>query len=114
MKHNRLVLHISDRDKWLPILNELNGLIRADAHVRFQVVIVADIFAGAVCIACNKSLRDQMAELVNSGHTIAVCEESLRSLNIRVDSLPEFVQSVPNGLAEIIKRQRDGYLYVKV
>jgi uncharacterized protein len=114
MINHRLLIHISDRDKWLPLLSELNGLIAADGEARFEVVILADIFAGAVCMACNKSLREQMMELVNSGHAILVCEESLRCLNMRTDSLPEFVQSVPNGLAELIKRQKEGFLYVKV
>ncbi|MCK8600247.1 DsrE family protein [Desulfoferrobacter suflitae] len=114
MANTRIVIHISDRDKWVSLLNELSSLKVLDQGECFEVIVVADIFAGAVCVACNKSLREQMAEFVNSGHSIVVCEESLRCLNIRVDSLPEFVQPVPNGLAELIKRQKEGFLYMKI
>jgi intracellular sulfur oxidation DsrE/DsrF family protein len=80
----------------------------------WEIIIVADIFAGAVCIACNKSLKQQMIDFVETGQTIIVCEESIRCLNIPLKSLPDFVQTVPVAFTGIIQRQKEGFYYIKV
>jgi len=110
----RILLHISDRDKWLQLFNQLKPMQAEGARDRWEIVVVADVFAGAVCIACNKSLREQMMDFVAAGHTILACEESLRCLNIRPESLPDFVRPIPNGIIEVVDRQAEGFCYIKV
>lgn len=78
------------------------------------IIIIADIFAGAVCIACNKSLKQQMIDFVEAGQKIVVCEESIKCLNIPLKSLPDFVQTVPVSLPEIIRLKGEGFRYIKV
>ena len=78
------------------------------------MVNVAPILAGAACIACRRKLRETMIEFVDAGHRIEACEESLRRLNIRPEALPDFIRRVPNALSEIIRRQREGFHYIKV
>jgi intracellular sulfur oxidation DsrE/DsrF family protein len=51
---------------------------------------------------------------VVAGHRILVCLESLRFLNLRPESLPEFMAVVLNSLEEIINRQAQGWQYVKI
>lgn len=110
----KVLIHISDRDKWSQALAQALSYSRETAPSGLELVIVADIFAGAVCIACDRKLRETMIEFVGAGHRIEVCEESLRKLNIRPEALPDFIRSVPNALPEIIRRQREGFHYIKV
>jgi intracellular sulfur oxidation DsrE/DsrF family protein len=79
-----------------------------------HVVVVADIFAGGVCLACSKALRDNLQALVERGHRILVCLDSLKSLNLKNSGLPEFMEAVPNSLGEISRLRAEGYQYVKV
>jgi len=110
----KLLLHISDRDKWPVALRLVESLMASAPAGKFQVVVVADIFAGGVCLACHRTLREQMEALVAAGHQIRVCVASLQALNMRPDGLPKFVSQVPNSLAEIPARLAEGFQYIKL
>jgi intracellular sulfur oxidation DsrE/DsrF family protein len=110
----KLLIHISDRDKWPIALRLVQSLVGSAPAEQFQVVIVADVFAGGVCVACHRALREQMAALVASGHQIRVCAASLQALNLRQEGLPEFMILIPNSLAEIPARLAEGYQYLKI
>ena len=114
MAEYKLLIHISDRDKWGSVISLVTRMMADSEGKEFEIIIIADIFAGAVCIACNKSLKQQMIDFVDAGQRILVCEESIRCLNIPLKSLPEFVQSVPVALHEIIRLQDRGFHYIKI
>jgi intracellular sulfur oxidation DsrE/DsrF family protein len=113
MANNKLLIHISDRDKWNSVFSLINRSTDDRDGRNCDIIIIADIFAGAVCIACNKSLKQQMIDFVAEGHNIVVCEASIQCLNIPLKSLPDFVQTVPVSLSEIIRRQDEGFRYIK-
>jgi intracellular sulfur oxidation DsrE/DsrF family protein len=110
----KMLLHISDRDKWPVALRMVESLVASAPEEQFQVVIVADVFAGGVCLACHRALREHMQALVAAGHQIRVCAASLQALNLRPEGLPEFMILIPNSLAEIPARLAEGYQYIKV
>jgi len=114
MAECKVLIHISDRDKWSLVLGQALAFSREMAANDLELIIVADIFAGAVCVACDRNLRETMVEFVDAGHQIEACEESLRKLNLRPEKLPEYIRTVPNALPEIIRRQREGFHYIKV
>ena len=114
MAENRLIIHLSDRDKWNSVLRLVTRILDDRNKNAPKIVIVADIFAGAVCIACNKNLKQQMIDFVEAGQSIVVCEESIRHLNIPLKSLPDFVQTVPVGLWEIVRLKSEGFTYIKL
>ena len=109
----KVLIHISDRDKWRSVLSQVSRLTQASDVGSLEITIIADAFAGAVCIACDRLLRQKMEGCVKEGHRILVCEDSLRSLNMKPENLPVFVQPVPNGVKEIIQLQDEGYHYIK-
>ncbi len=110
----KLLIHISDRDKWGSVLSLATRMMGDSEGKDFEIIIIADIFAGAVCIACNKSLKQQMIDFVEAGQRILVFEESIQCLNIPLKSLPEFVQTVPVALSEIIRLQKEEFHYIKI
>ncbi|MHC1725133.1 MAG: DsrE family protein [Syntrophobacteraceae bacterium] len=114
MSELKVLVHISDRDKWAPALKQVEAFIEAHPPGGVELIVLADIFAGAVCVACDRRLRLQMEEFVKAGHRIIACEQSLRSFNLRPEALPEFMRTVPNALTEIIRRQLQGFHYIKV
>ncbi len=111
---DKLLIHISDRDKWHSVAQLIMAYQDSPGRQDLHVVVVADIFAGGVCLACSKALRENLQTLVDRGHRILVCLDSLKSLNLRNSGLPEFMEAVPNSFAEISKLRAEGYQYVKV
>lgn len=114
MAETKLLIHISDRDKWNSIFSLISRMKENEDEKELKVIIIADVFAGAVCIACNQSLKQQMVDFVSRGQQIVVCEESIRCLNIPLKSLPDFAQTVPVALSEISKLLEMGFQYIKI
>ena len=109
----KILIHISDRDKWRLVLNQIAQIMEVEEASRPDIIIIADGFAVGVCIACDRMLWEQMADFVHSGGRLLGCEESLVFLNMKSENLPDFIQAVPNGLEEIIRLQLKGFQYVK-
>ena len=109
----KILIHISDRDKWRFVLNQTARLMEVEEDGKQEVIIIADGFAVGVCIACDRMLREQMAAFVSEGGQLLGCEESLRFLNMKAENLPDFIQAVSNGLEEIIRLQLKGFRYLK-
>jgi intracellular sulfur oxidation DsrE/DsrF family protein len=113
MDPSKVLIHISDRDKWRFVLNQIARIKEGKEGSKPDVIVIADGFAVGVCIACDRMLREQMADFVSEGGQLLGCEESLRFLNMKSENLPDFIQAVPNGLEEIIRLQLKGFHYVK-
>jgi intracellular sulfur oxidation DsrE/DsrF family protein len=107
---SKLLVHLSDRDKW-PIALALIRSLLDQSHS--EIVIIVDIFAVGICVACNKIIAEQMQALVDAGHEILLCRDSLQALNIPARNLPEFMSVIPNSLTEILKRRAEGWQYIK-
>ena len=105
----KIIIHISDRDKWRFVLNQIARLMEVEEGSKSDVTIIADGFAVGVCIACDRMLREQMADFVRGGGQLLECEESLRFLNMKSENLPDFILPVPNGVGEVIKVQGEGF-----
>jgi intracellular sulfur oxidation DsrE/DsrF family protein len=110
----KVLIHVSDRDKWSSALGQAKAFSEANSSSGLELIILADIFAGAVCIACDRRLREQMEEFVQAGHKIMACEHSLRTLNFRPESLPGFIGTIHDAFSEIVQRQMEGFHYIKV
>jgi len=113
MGPSKILIHISDRDKWRFVLKQIARLMEVEERRKPDVIIIADGFAVGVCIACDRMLREQMDDFVSEGGRLLGCEESLRFLNMKSENLPDFIQAVPNGLEEIIRLQLKGFQYLK-
>ncbi len=105
----QILIHISDRDKWRFVLDQIARLMEVEEGSKPDVTIIADGFAVGVCIACDRMLREQMADFVRGGGQLLECEESLRFLNMKSENLPDFILPVPNGVGEVIKVQGEGF-----
>jgi hypothetical protein len=113
MDPSKILIHISDRDKWRLVLNQIAQIMEVEVASKPDIIIIADGFAVGVCIACDRMLREQMADFVDSGGRLLGCEESLGVVNMKSENLPDFIQAVSNGVEEIIRLQREGFQYLK-
>ena len=114
MGDRKVLIHISDRDKWPSVIGLVTRLMDENNGNNIEIIIIADIFAGAVCLHCNQNLKQQMIDFVETGQRIVICEESLKCLNIPMKSLPDFVKTIPISLPAIIQWQNEGFHYIKL
>jgi len=68
-------------------------------------------------ITKNKSVvADAITDITskNKNASFKVCRVAMKAHNISMDELVAGVQTVPDGIYEIISKQRDGWGYIKV
>lgn len=84
----------------------------------------ADLPDAAVCLVAHgpglrlvtgeTGLGDALDELVGGGVEVLACRNTMRRLEIPEDALRDGVGTVPAGIGEIVRRQSEGWAYVRI
>ncbi|ADQ07249.1 conserved hypothetical protein [Caldicellulosiruptor hydrothermalis 108] len=127
MNELKVLFHINESSRWQMVLinitNFLNDVGQNNANV--EVVIngeAVSIFknkcqqaeSGSLCnVSTNLSLLEQMEKLSEVGVKFTACRNALKAQLIDEESIPDFVRVVPAGITEIVRKQAEGYAYIK-
>lgn len=113
-KANRLVLQVSDGDphKWTLALsnayNVLNGV--GEERVELEIVVYGP---GIGMLKRNSAVHDRVASALKSGIRIVACENTMSGQHLTpADMLPQ-VGYVAAGVVELMRRQQQGWAYVR-
>jgi intracellular sulfur oxidation DsrE/DsrF family protein len=110
----RVVIQVSDPDpkKWNLALN-VAGNIRKELgadHVAVEVVV----FGPAIdMLRDDGEIANRVGDSLKGGVQIAACANSMRNSKMTADQLVKDVTVVPAGVVEIMKRQREGWAYLR-
>lgn len=113
-KPNRLVLQVSDGDaaKWsLALGNVYNVQNDLGAEtVEAEIVVYGP---GIGMIRKGSPVADRVASAVRNGVRVVACENTMTAQHLtKADMLPG-IGYVPAGVVEIMKRQQQGWAYVR-
>ena len=117
MKKMRLLLHVSDNERWSVALGNAVNFVKDVGEDHADVVIVANGTAPASYAYSDKV--ETMEVLADKGVQFIACRNSLKklcaggSVCINENALPAFVKVVPAGIGELVSKQQEGYAYVK-
>lgn len=95
------------------VIRQTSGIAKSSPGAQLEVVI----YSGALdMVVQGKSIvADQVQELIkNKQATFKVCEVTMKRHNIDKSQLIPGVEVVPDGIYEIITKQRQGWGYIKV
>ena len=112
----KAIFHVDEPEKLeLALANAQNLLAYCTEH---SLAHQTDIVLNSRAVAALKKggdaeIEDALRSLADQGVRISACGNSLRGLGIGAESLYPFATVVPAGVAELIKRQAEGYAYVK-
>lgn len=108
-----VVIHLDEGDpaKHETVLRSISNLT-AELGDRTPVELVAH--GPGLAVALTRSPHaGQLRELLGSGVAVAACGNTMRRENLTEDDLVPGVQVVPAGIAHIVRRQREGWAYVR-
>ena len=97
-KHASVLLNISN------LLNELGE------ETQVELVVHGP---GLLAVIAEAPHSAKLGELLKRGVTVAACANTMRGLNISIDALTQGVHIVPSGVAELVRRQREGWAYLR-
>ena len=110
----RVLIHFDEADekKQASVLRNVRNVLEDLGVDQTQVELVAhgpglDIFLDQSTVA------DGVAELQARGVIMAACRNTLRERNIAQERLLPGVQIVSSGIGELVRRQQEGWIYVR-
>lgn len=113
----KVLFHVNEADRWDTALGNISNLIKDVGGDAVEIVVVAN--GPSVMSFIDGDKLEIMREQAGKGVKILACGNSLKKMCYGVDaciseaSLPSFIDVVPAGITEIIRRQAEGYSYVK-
>lgn len=110
MSDLKLVLHVSEADRWHAALGNLVNLTALDDVPDVRVVVNG---SAVYVLQGEHDQLSHMAKAAAKGVVFQVCQNSLKAHDIPEKALPEWAATVPNGVVALAEAQRDGFAYVK-
>jgi uncharacterized protein len=113
-KH-RMVMQLSSSDTlvWKGLMNNLKHL-KAGWGDSVQIEVVAH-GPGIEMLMKNKTTQqEKIASFTKAGIVFMACENTLKEKNIPKESIIPDAIFVPMGIGEIVRKQEQGWSYIKV
>lgn len=110
----KLVMQVSDGDpgKWNLALNNAKNLQQSYGADKIDIEIVT-YGPGVNMLKLDSAVANRIDEAKQAGVAIVACQNTMKNMKLtEADMLPN-TSYVPAGVVEIIKKQRDGYAYIR-
>lgn len=108
-----VVVHLdeADPDKHEAVLRNIGHML-SELGENTPVELVAH-GPGLAVTRSGAAHEKQVMELLGRGVSVAACGNTMRRQNLTADDLIPGVRVVPAGIAQIVRRQREGWAYVR-
>lgn len=120
----KCLIHVNESERWPVAVGNIINLLNDVGDANISVIVVsngagvkgyiscAEEGAG-ICVSDTMDPLKKMEELSKRGVRFLACRNALKANNIDEKNLPAFVEVVPAGMTELIKRQKEGFAYIK-
>lgn len=112
---NKVVFQVSDADpqKWMLALNNArnlqDGLGGSDA-VDLEIVAFGP---GVGMLKGNSPVAGRVADALKNGVKLVACENTMRAQQLAHSDMLPAIGFVPAGVIELMKKQQEGYAYIR-
>ncbi|HUL95166.1 MAG TPA: DsrE family protein [Usitatibacter sp.] len=111
---NRVVIQVSDNDpaKWNLALNNARN-IQSDLGVDNVKIEIVAYGPGLNMLKVGSPVAPRIDEAVVGGAQVAACENTMTAQKVTREQILPGVTYVPAGVVEIMKRQQEGWSYIR-
>jgi intracellular sulfur oxidation DsrE/DsrF family protein len=110
----RVVIQVSDNDpaKWNLALNNARNLQVDLGKGNVEVELVA-YGPGLPMLKSESAVSGRLAQALDAGVTLLACENTMRNTKVGKDELYYGIGYVPAGVTHLVKRQGEGWAYIR-
>ncbi len=110
----RVVFQVSDADpkKWQLTLNNIRNLQEELGAANVTVELVA-FGPGVAMLKADSEVAARVGETLAAGVGVFACENTMRAQKLAHEAMVSKVGFVPAGIAALVKRQSEGYAYIR-
>jgi intracellular sulfur oxidation DsrE/DsrF family protein len=111
---NQVVFQVSDADagKWNLTLNNAKNVQESFGADKVSVEIVA-YGPGIGMLKADSTTSNRVTEAIRSGVQVVACENTMKAMKLTNQDMNPVVGYVPAGVVEIMKRQGEGWAYIR-
>ena len=113
MDNYQVVVHIDESDKGLLGLNNIENLLADLGRDNVNVELVVNYEGIEILLLSPDTYVEQIERLEKMGVKFVACANTMRQRGIAKDELVEIVQIVPSGVGELVKKQAQGWAYIR-
>lgn len=95
-------------------IGSVRNLLKALGPDHVEVEVVAHAAGINLLVAAANNYTAELTELSKEGVRFAACENSMRANHLTKADLLPFATPVDSGVAELVRRQHEGYSYVYI
>jgi len=108
----KVVIQLSDNDTFIQksILRQITNLLEALEDVAVEVVTHS---YGIDLLLAGTPFHEVIHRLEQKGVAFLVCENTLKHEKLERSQLLDTIRTVPAGVAHIVRRQAEGWGYIK-
>lgn len=113
-KAHKVVFQVSDADpaKWNLALNNVRNVQHDLGLDNVQIEIVA-YGPGISMLKKGSVVGERISQTLAAGTSVVACENTMQTQKlVRADMLDD-IDFVPAGVVELMKRQKEGYAYIR-
>ncbi len=114
-KKHRLVIQVTDNDpaRWNMILNNTrNAQEDVGGADKIDIEIVA-YGPGINMLKKDSSVGERIGDAVKSGVKVVACQNTMKGLKLSKDDMLATIGYVPAGVTELMKKQEEGWTYLR-
>jgi uncharacterized protein len=113
-KQHKVVIQISDNDpaKWNLALNNARNIQEELGAANVDVEMVA-FGPGIQMFKIDSAVNARIGEATKAGIKLLACENTLRNTKVNKDDIAPTVGYVPAGMVHLMRRQADGWAYLR-
>lgn len=110
----RLVIQVSDADtgKWNLALNNAKNVQQAFGADKVDIEIVT-YGPGIGMLKMDSVIANRIDESKKAGIEIVACQNTMKNMKLTNDDMLPNTSYVPSGVVELIKKQKEGYAYIR-
>jgi intracellular sulfur oxidation DsrE/DsrF family protein len=113
-KKDKVVFQVSDGDpkKWNLALNNMNNVQEALGKDKVDVELVV-YGPGIDMLKLESTVGNRVNEAVADGVKVVACENTMAAQKLTKADMLKSISYVPAGVIELIKKQQQGYAYIR-
>ena len=111
---NRAVFQVTDNDpaRWNMILNNMTNLREGVGSEGVEIELVA-YGPGIAMLKADSSVKARVADALKNGAIVNGCQNTMSNMKlVPTDMLPD-ITYVPAGVVEVMKKQQQGWAYIR-
>ena len=111
---NRVLFQVTDDDpaRWNMILNNMINLKEGVGSEGAEIELVA-YGPGIAMLKADSPVRHRIADALKSGVQVDACQNTMNGMKLTpADMVPE-IGYVPSGVVEVMKKQQQGWAYIR-